>query len=415
MFRHLRTTSATLLVLAGVMIATPVFAASVPTLWSLQSVDTMKFSRDSARGGLSESTIDQQVARVAQMGASTIAIGTPYDAEFLPVLQEWVAAARRHNLHVLFRGNFSGWEGWFDYAKITRSQHMQMTVQFIERNPNLFKDGDYFMACPECENGGPGDPRFTGDVAGHRQFLIAEHNAMAKAFAAINKNVDVSLNSMNGDVARLIMDKATTTALGGVVTVDHYVGTPQKLASDVKDFAARSGGVVVLGEWGAPIPDINGAMTPAQQAQWAKDALNLLVPLKELKGMNWWVLNGGSTALYSDNGVARPVVSVLKSYWQPSVLAGLVTDDLGHPIASASVTWNSRTVSTGGDGSFTMPYVSDKGSVSLAVSAPGYRPLTTLVTPNATTVSLKLVPERIGVWGRIFRWLAATLYKFFNL
>ena len=70
---------------------------------------------------------------------------------------------RKHGLSVWFRGNFSGWEEWFGYPKIKAYEHINKTRNFIINNPELFADGDIFTSCPECENGGPGDPRDTNN------------------------------------------------------------------------------------------------------------------------------------------------------------------------------------------------------------------------------------------------------------
>src|SRR6266436_3323775 len=72
--------------------------------WSVQSVDTMKFSRDASRAPMSADKINEEVKRIADTGATYVAIDTPYDAEFLPRLKEWVTAARNYNLNVWFRG-----------------------------------------------------------------------------------------------------------------------------------------------------------------------------------------------------------------------------------------------------------------------------------------------------------------------
>src|SRR3989344_6298983 len=85
----------------------------------ITSIDTMKYSRDVAREKLNSSSfdevIDKQVSEISATGATHIAIGTPYDDEFLPFLKRWVVAARKYNLKVWFRGNLSGWEEWFGY------------------------------------------------------------------------------------------------------------------------------------------------------------------------------------------------------------------------------------------------------------------------------------------------------------
>jgi hypothetical protein len=241
-------------------------------IWPVQSIDTVKYSRDLAREKSKDTQFDKeikkQVSDIAATGATHIALSTPYNDEFVPYLRRWLKEARENNLNVWFRGNVAGWEGWFDYSKVSREEHTSQIISFINKYPDLFEDGDIFTSCPECENGGPGDPRMTGDVNGFRRFLINENNKSIEAFKQINKNVTSGYYSMNGDVARLVMDEDTTRALGGIVTIDHYVSTPDKLILYADEMASRSKGKIVLGEWGAPIPDINGEMNEDEQAAW---------------------------------------------------------------------------------------------------------------------------------------------------
>ena len=72
--------------------------------WQIQSIDTMKYSRDMAQVGLEDpkfdTTIDQQLKAIAMTGANYVAVGTPYDEKFIPMLTRWVTIARKYNLHV---------------------------------------------------------------------------------------------------------------------------------------------------------------------------------------------------------------------------------------------------------------------------------------------------------------------------
>jgi hypothetical protein len=289
-------------------------------LWQIRSIDTMKNSRDMARAEKDEQDlperIDKQMQQIASTGANFVAIDTPYDDEFVPVLKQWVNGAREHHLSVWFRGNWSGWEGWFGYPKMSAKEHLQKTQQFILSHPDLFADGDIFTSCPECENGSLGDPRSTHQVAAYRRFLIDEYNINKEAFAKIGVRVDANYLSMNGDVALLVMDKPTTKALGGIVVIDHYVKTADQLATDVAYLAKSSGGKIVLGEIGAPIPDIHGNMTEKEQAEWLTDSLSKVSKLPEVLGLNYWVNMGGSTALWDDQGRAKPAVRALTTYYQ---------------------------------------------------------------------------------------------------
>lgn len=288
-------------------------------VWSIKSADTMKYSRDPSLEKLNDPSFDEvinsQVSAIKNLNATHVAIGTPYDERFNPVLKRWVKAARNNGLRVWFRGNFAGWEGWFGEGRsLSREEHLRLTREFIQKHPDLFRNGDVFSPCPECENGGPGDPRSNGDKEGHRKFLIDERNAALEEFKNMGKDIMV-LDSMNYDVARLVMDRETANSMGGIILVDHYVRTPEKLEADVKDLAASAEAKIMLGEFGVPIPDIHGNLSDQQQAEWIEKALSLLKDEQDLIGLNYWVTIGGSTAIYNKDSSPKPAVEVLKKYF----------------------------------------------------------------------------------------------------
>ncbi len=288
--------------------------------WKVAAIDTVKYSRDLARekaiSKSFEAEIETQIKNIADTGATHVSIGTPYDSEFDQFLSKWVMVARKYNLNVWFRGNFSGWEGWFEHKKITRDEHKKMLEEFIKRNGDLFEDGDIFTSCPECENGGPGDPRNNGDLLGHRQFLIDEYQITKEAFRLIGKNVTSNYFPMNGDVARLVMDKETTRSLGGVVTVDHYVFDSVKLNNDLTELSISSGGKVVLGEFGAPIPDIHGKMTEDEQSEWIDQTLGLIYSNPNVIGISYWTNIGGSTGIWGSDNSPKKAVTILTKYFK---------------------------------------------------------------------------------------------------
>ena len=57
------------------------------------------------------------------------------------------------------------------------------------------------------------------------------------------------------------------------VVIDHYIKNPVQVSEDARFIANQSGGKVVLGELGAPIPDIHGDMTEEAQSEWIEEAL----------------------------------------------------------------------------------------------------------------------------------------------
>jgi hypothetical protein len=346
------------------------------TFWSIQAIDTMKYSRDTARGEATskefEAEIATQVKNIADIGATHIAIGTPYDEEFVPFMNKWIKEARKNNLSVWFRGNWAGWEEWFEYPSIDRKQHLEKTQQFILSHPDLFEDGDIFSPCPECENGGPGDPRFmTGDddLEKYQEFLKDLQNTSASAFKEINKNVRSGYFSMNGDVANLVMDSKTTNALGNVVVVDHYVDSPTQLNDDISKYAKNSEANVILGEFGAPIPDIHGEMTETEQAEWLDESLALLSNNANLIGLNYWTAVGGSTEIFRD-GKPTPAAQVLQKYFKPKVAEIQILNELGEPLEQATIKHKTSRFKPGKDAKMNILYTEQPPTVM--VTAQGY-------------------------------------------
>lgn len=308
-----------LLLEAFIWIVKPMINVRFEPYFKVRSIDTVKYSRDLAKEMLDDPSFDavikQQVSEIAETGASHIGLDTPYDEKFLAFLKRWVKASRKHNLKIWYRGNFAGWESWFDYPKIDRSTHLQLTQKFIKDHPDLFLDGDIFTPCPECENGGPGDPRQNGDVEGFRKFLVEEYVMTQETFNSLGIKVITNYASMNFDVARLVMDRPTTRALGQVVTIDHYVKTPEQLVTDTKDLAAQTDGKIILGEFGAPINDIHGSLSEDEQADWILNSLDQLSKMPEVIGINYWTNVGGSTQLWTRDGHPKRAVDIIKQYY----------------------------------------------------------------------------------------------------
>lgn len=368
-------------------------------LWDLQSIDTMKYSRDKAKEKVNdilfESVIDTQINNISDTGATHVAIATPYDEEFIPYLTRWVKSARNHKLKVWFRGNWSGWEKWFRYSSITRAEHIDKTRKFILDNRDLFVDEDIFTACPECENGGPGDPRKTGDVNGYREFLISEYQVTKDSFKSIGIDVKSNYISMNGDVARLVMDKKTTKSLDGIVVIDHYVQTPNQLKSDIEEIAESSGGEIILGEFGVPIPDIHGQMTGSEQADWIAQALDKLTHIKELKGVNYWVGTGGSSQIWNLDATDRPAVKVFQNYFSPTIINGIVKNEFNKPIKDAKISFRAKEIITDSTGNFHLPILGDNPTIK--VSAAGYKDQEIKLATNQYSVVITLKGDQTGI------------------
>lgn len=381
-----------------------VASAFASSWWSIQSIDTMKYSRDLTGQILDnpdkfQSVIDIQVKDIANAGATHVAIATPYDEKYIPVMKMWVASARANHLKVWFRGNFSGWEEWFGFPKIDRETHKKMLTDFLAAHSELFESGDVFSSCPECENGGPGDPRMTGDVEGHRTFLIEEYAIAKNAFFLMGKNVTPNLMSMNGDVARVIMDEATTQKLGGYVVIDHYVKTPEKMISDIREIADQSKGKIILGEMGAPIPDLQGEMTEREQQKWLDQTLSALAMEKSVVGINYWVGFGGSTQLWNEGGSPRLAVETLHRYFVPPAATGIVRGRDNSPLAGVTVKTPWQSTMTKTDGTFVLPLSATDDEVSFF--AKGYHAQKVTVSAMGTgDMDVRLEKEQYSLFER---------------
>lgn len=318
--------------------------ASTQSFWNFECVDTMKYSRDQARAMANDpnltSFVDQEMTLIKNSGATCVSLGTPYDEEFVPYLTVWVNKAREKGLKIWFRGNMSGWEGWFDYPVFTSPEQQINGVQdLITKHPELFSDGDIFTPAPEPENGIIGDPRDSQrNKTAFFDFLPKSYEGCLNSFKEINKAVSCGYYSFNGDVAKNILTKDLLVKIGDVVVIDHNVKTPDQLISDVEYLNQKFGSPVVLGEFGAPIPDINGSMTQAEQADYIDRIMTGLFKDKDIvQGMNYWVLRGGSTALVDNPNNIRSVYNILRNYYYPAHIQGIVTDTLGNRVNGAEV------------------------------------------------------------------------------
>jgi len=318
---------------------------NITKFWEYQCIDTMKSSRDMARAQLTDlvkanKDIEREVGLIADTGANCISIATPYDNEFLPVLQVWIWRAREHGLSIWFRGNFAGWEGWFDYPKdMSIDKHLELTRKFILENRLLFKSGDIFTGAPEAENGGP----FAGNnnsstLSKYLSFLASEYETEKIAFEDIGVSVTVNWFSMNGWIAKNMYTSEGLDAIGNTVTIDHYSKNLIDMEDYLKYFRDKFHSKIILGEFGAPIPDINGDMTESEQSLFVSDMMKLFYRYRgSVSGLNYWTLRFGTTRLINDDFTTRKVYETLRRFYNPGVIYGRVLNSLGQPLKNVRV------------------------------------------------------------------------------
>lgn len=334
-----------------------------PELWEVKSVDTMKTSRDLAREKLHDNSYDTIIERdlmlIKDIGANYVAIDTPYDDQFLPYLRRWVKIARKTGLKVWFRGNFSSWEGWFDYPKnMTPQEHIRATAQFIDKNRDLFEDGDAFDPCPECENAQWWPQPQKNDE--YNRFVSNQQVTLKNSFEKIGKKVHTNWTGIIGGRAREVLDANAVKSLDNLVAIDHYTSSVANMDSYIDYFANTFNAKTLVSEFGAPIPDMHGTMTDKQQAVFIDSMMNVFYENKEqVYGLNYFALGTGTTEIIDVKGNPKLAYETIKKYYSPATVSGVVTDQLGQKIKDVVVSANDKKsvsiTDKDGDYSLTVP------------------------------------------------------------
>ncbi len=126
----------------------------------------------------------------------------------------------------------------------------------------------------------------------------------------------------------------------------------------------------MLGEFGAPIPDIHGVMSEKEQADWINEALLKLVTMNEVEGLNYWTNTGSSTKLWNDDGARRMGADTLKSFYKADIVSGKIEDETGRSIAGVYLVIDNRRYFTDSHGRFAFPYF--KPQIKAKIDAAGY-------------------------------------------
>jgi len=389
---------------------------SVPCIWEICSIDTMKTSRDKARENLYnlayDANIKEELRIIKETGANYVAIDTPYDAEFLPYLRRWVKYSREANLKVWFRGNWSNWEGWFEYPKnMSSSQHLEKTNEFIVNNTDLFESGDIFDPCPECENAGfwP-QPEADKD---YQQFIRTQQEQTEASFRKIKKWVKVHQSIIGGRAKDVVTDKQTYNILGNIVAIDHYVKDAEGMDSYIKYFKNNFQTKTLVSEFGAPIPDMNGPMSGNEQAEFIEGILKILYQNRDsVEGLNYWVLSLGTTSLVSDSSNLKPAYEVLKKYFSPGLIQGNIKNSLGENLQNITVKTNDNFSKTKTDNNGNYNLTLPQGEYQLVLEDNQYAPqsknFSITKSGNIETANFTLDPKSSGLIYNLKLWWKNT-------
>jgi hypothetical protein len=211
------------------------------------------------------------------------------------------------------------------------------------------------------------------------------------------------------------MDKNTTQELGGIVTIDHYVKNGEQMAKDIKEYINLSGGKIVLGEFGAPIIDINGEMNEQQQHDWIQDTLKQISQIDGVIGINYWTSTGGSTQIWEQNGKPRLAIKAINSYYSPLIISGAIVNKINQPISYAELTYNENVYKSDVDGHFLikLPSLEDSSQKSFSLNIAASDHIATvekLNINNTTNLNFILEKEYEGIFFKIQKFF----YNLFN-
>jgi hypothetical protein len=282
--------------------------------WTIQSVDSMKSTKDAICGQRDINWINKFLDKAVELGATHVAIDTPYDnpscGDALAYTKTWVTAARNHGLKVWHRHMPLAFEGIYNAAK-SKSNFLTMISNYVKNNSSLFANGDIFTPIPEPQNGGING--VTGcangvcqydSAAAFNQWLRDAMDTSTQAFQSIGKSVKIGYFGFDGFVAwgdnnpdwNGILEDSTIQKMGHIA-VDHYPEVVNdNMANDLKELEARYPGVpIIISEWGT----INGQNTE----QEVKNSMGAAANDKNVAGFNYWQFGpeGSGEQLIDDN------------------------------------------------------------------------------------------------------------------
>ncbi len=310
---------------------TPTPTLSTQQTWSIQSVSSMKESKDRVCDQRAQTFIDQWVTTAANLGVNYIAVETPYDSpgcgNSVTYTQHWVQAIHSRGLHVWHRHMPLAFEGIYNTPKNLNIDYLQQIANYIRANPTFFRDGDIFTPIPEPQNGGIQGVTYCSrsicifqNPAQFNQWLRNAMSTSETAFQQIGLGGKIKIGYFgfdgfvawgdnNPDWHGILED--TTIAQMGNITIDHYpelVG--DTMSNDLNELQTRYPNVpIVIGEWGT-VADGN----PMQQVQNSMGAARR----SNVVGFNYWHMGiGGNEGLINEDFSLNPQYSTVQTFFRP--------------------------------------------------------------------------------------------------
>lgn len=298
-------------------IPTPTITTDTPptepvrSAWSIQSVSSMKETKDRICWPRPLEFIDRWVDRAVELGANYVSVETPYDnplcGDSEKHTREWVAAIRKKHMRIWHRHMPLAFEGIYNTRKDPAKDYLQQIGTYIVSHPDLFTEGDIFTPIPEPQNGGIRDVSYCAqgicifrNPAHFNQWLRDAIDVSEAAFAKIGLGgkMKIGYYGFDGFIAwgdnnpdwDGLLEDATVLKMGNI-TIDHYpelVG--DTMANDLDELQARYPNFpIIIGEWGTVTPN-----NPEEQVQTSMQAAQR----PSVVGFNYWHMGiGGNEEL----------------------------------------------------------------------------------------------------------------------
>lgn len=297
--------------------------------WDIQSVSSMKETKDRVCTPRPVTFIDTWMDMAVDLGANYVAVETPYDSPACADAQfytrAWIYSARAHRLSVWHRHMPIAFEGLYGVPKKIDTYY-QMIGDYIRNNSAIFASGDIFTPIPEPQNGGIHGVTYCDkaicqfrNAAEFNTWLRTAMDVANQAFKDIGLGgkVKVGYYGFDGFVAwgdnnqhwDGILEDETVAKMGNI-TIDHY---PQlvgdTMQNDLDELESKYPGVpIIIGEWGTVtggnvgqqvVYDLSAAMRPS------------------IKGFNYWHAGmGGHEALVNEDFSKRTHFADVQSFYK---------------------------------------------------------------------------------------------------
>lgn len=307
----------------------PTISPATSGSWEIQSVSSMKETKDRVCGQRDQAFIDRWVDKAKELGVNYVAIETPYDSpacgNSVDYTWKWINSVRSHGLKVWHRHMPLAHEAIYDTPK-AKSDYFNLISNYIKANREMFREGDIFTPIPEPQNGGiSGVSNCTYgicqyDNAAHfNRWLRDALDVSNTAFSEIGLGGKLKIGyygfdgfitwgSNNPDWDGIIED--ITIQKMGHLAVDHYpelIGQTMKQGLD--ELQAKYPDLpIIISEWGSA-----GAGDVQQQV------LNSMGAAKRpgVVGFNYWHMGmGGNEALINEDFSNRPQYDEVQSFFK---------------------------------------------------------------------------------------------------